>query len=158
MIANPTVPAFRYDPYDKRFTREGYDHDEMRKLRGESVKKARKTLVTAEKVEADENIDPREKELQGNDGAGGWAVVLGTLGRQGSLSVLSVSHRSGVVLPVGFPELTRSLALPADDQAIPPSIDAHPVPAPPLGTLATKARPPTHLAAVDVCADLVSAP
>ena len=109
ILPNPPVPAFRYDPYDKRFTREGYDHDEMRKLRGESVKKARKTLVTAEKVEADENVDSREKELQGNDGAGGWAVVLGTLGRQGSLSVLSVSPRRAVVLPAVFRKLTHSL-------------------------------------------------
>jgi 2-(3-amino-3-carboxypropyl)histidine synthase len=97
MIANPTVPAFRYDPYDKRFTREGYDHDEMRKLRGESVIKARKSLMAAERVKVGEDVDVRERELQGNDGAGGWAVVLGTLGRQGSLSVLNVSPRPGRV-------------------------------------------------------------
>ncbi|WWC65165.1 diphthamide biosynthesis protein 1 [Kwoniella dejecticola CBS 10117] len=68
MIANPTVPAFRYDPYSKKFTRETYEHTEMRGIRGEAVKTARKGLV--------------EK------GSGSWAVLLGTLGRQGSLSVL----------------------------------------------------------------------
>ncbi|WWC92165.1 diphthamide biosynthesis protein 1 [Kwoniella dendrophila CBS 6074] len=68
MIANPTVPAFRYDPYSKKFTRETYEHKEMKGIRGEAVKEARKGLI--------------EK------GSGSWAVLLGTLGRQGSLSVL----------------------------------------------------------------------
>ncbi|CAD6587429.1 MAG: Diphthamide biosynthesis protein 1 [Tremellales sp. Tagirdzhanova-0007] len=68
MIANPTVPAFRYDPYSKKFTRETYDHQEMRRVRGDAVRVARQGLL--------------EK------GSGSWAVVLGTLGRQGSLSVL----------------------------------------------------------------------
>ena len=34
MIQNPSVPAFRYDPYTKRLTRELYDHAEMREVRG----------------------------------------------------------------------------------------------------------------------------
>ncbi|WWD20599.1 diphthamide biosynthesis protein 1 [Kwoniella shandongensis] len=68
MIANPSVPAFRYDPYSKKFTRETYEHEEMRSLRGDAVKVARQNLL--------------EK------GAETWAVLLGTLGRQGSLSVL----------------------------------------------------------------------
>ncbi|KAK1922991.1 putative cytoplasm protein [Papiliotrema laurentii] len=68
MIANPTVPAFRYDPYSKKFTRETYEHKEMKTVRGDAVRAARKGL--AEK------------------GPGSWAVLLGTLGRQGSLSVL----------------------------------------------------------------------
>ncbi len=72
MIANPTVPAFRFDPYSKRFTRETYEHDEMRSVRGEAVKDARRSL--------------------GDKGSGGWGVILGTLGRQGSLSVLRVSR------------------------------------------------------------------
>jgi 2-(3-amino-3-carboxypropyl)histidine synthase len=67
----------------------------MRKLRGESVIKARKSLTAPQRVKVD--VDVRERELQGNDGAGGWAVVLGTLGRQGSLSVLNVS--CGISLP-----------------------------------------------------------
>jgi 2-(3-amino-3-carboxypropyl)histidine synthase len=70
MIANPTVPAFRYDPYSKKFTRETYEHKEMRTVRGDAVKAAKKGLAAK--------------------GAGSWAVLLGTLGRQGSLSVLRV--------------------------------------------------------------------
>lgn len=72
MIANPTVPAFRYDPYSKKFTRETYEHQEMKTVRGDAVKAARKGLE--------------------GGGAGKWAVTLGTLGRQGSLSVLKVSQ------------------------------------------------------------------
>lgn len=68
MIANPSVPAFRYDPYSKKFTREGYEHAEMRALRGDAVRTAR------------QNLESR--------GSASWAVLLGTLGRQGSLSVL----------------------------------------------------------------------
>lgn len=74
MIANPTVPAFRYDPYSKKFTREVYDHTEMRGLRGDAVKTARK------------NLD--------DQGSGSWAVLLGTLGRQGSLAVLKSIQNS----------------------------------------------------------------
>lgn len=78
MIANPTVPAFRYDPYSKKFTRETYEHKEMKTVRGDAVRAARKGL--AEK------------------GPGSWAVLLGTLGRQGSLSVLRVSDAHEAVL------------------------------------------------------------
>ena len=89
MIANPTVPAFRYDPYDKKFTRDGYEHEEMRDLRGEAVKKARQNLLTADSEASASDADVYE----GNAGAAGFGVVLGTLGRQGSLSVLQVSRR-----------------------------------------------------------------
>ncbi|KAG8834984.1 Diphthamide biosynthesis protein 1 [Serendipita sp. 400] len=34
MIANPDIPAFRYDPYSKKLTREWYDHHEMRQKDG----------------------------------------------------------------------------------------------------------------------------
>jgi len=71
MIANPTIPAFRYDPYSKKFTRETYEHREMKTIRGDAVKSARKGLE--------------------GGGSGNWAVTLGTLGRQGSLSVLKVN-------------------------------------------------------------------
>ncbi|GAA5969251.1 hypothetical protein JCM11641_007528 [Rhodosporidiobolus odoratus] len=73
MIANPSVPAFRYDPYTKRLTRELYDHEEMRQVRGQAVATARDSLTVA----------PKEGERKD-----AWAVVLGTLGRQGNLRVL----------------------------------------------------------------------
>lgn len=79
MIANPSVPAFRYDPYEKRITREDYDHPQMRRMRGDAVEGARRTLVRRE-----------EGYSEDEDGLKGWAVVLGTLGRQGSLAVMNV--------------------------------------------------------------------
>ncbi|KAJ7591289.1 diphthamide synthesis protein [Mycena floridula] len=66
MIANPTVPAFRYDPYSKKLTRERYEHEEMRQVRNDAVQTARKTISKSEP----------------------WGVVLGTLGRQGNFNQL----------------------------------------------------------------------
>eukprot|EP00871_Galdieria_phlegrea_P002005 jgi/Galph1/2805/GphlegSOOS_G1441.1 len=57
MIANPSLPAYRYDPYSKLFTRERYDHVKMQQLRFEAVTKA--------------------------SYAQRFGIVLGTLGRQG---------------------------------------------------------------------------
>jgi 2-(3-amino-3-carboxypropyl)histidine synthase len=76
MIANPLVPAFRYDPYTKRLTRELYEHEEMRRLRGKAVQEAKDSLRVTKK-EGPSDV---------------WAVVLGTLGRQGNLRVLRVSR------------------------------------------------------------------
>lgn len=75
MIANPTVPAFRYDPYSKKITRERYDYDEMTKIRGDAVRKARQSLLPS----TSEEVSP-------------WGVVLGTLGRQGSFGQLQVRY------------------------------------------------------------------
>ena len=63
MIANPRVPAFRYDPYSRVLTRERFDHGGMRR--------ARKGAIAAASLEKR------------------WGLVLGTLGRQGSREVLS---------------------------------------------------------------------
>lgn len=68
MIANPAVPAFRYDPYSKKLTRERYDHAEMRAVRAGAVRAASAA------------IDGRE----GEGNVPRWGVILGTLGRQGS--------------------------------------------------------------------------
>ncbi|XP_030600336.1 2-(3-amino-3-carboxypropyl)histidine synthase subunit 1 isoform X2 [Archocentrus centrarchus] len=62
MIANPDIPAYRYDPYNKVFSREYYDHEAMRALRLQAIDKARL--------------------------AQRWGLILGTLGRQGSPKVL----------------------------------------------------------------------
>lgn len=62
MIANPQVSAYKYDPYNKEFTREHYDHDLMMATRREAILKA----STAKK----------------------FGVILGTLGRQGSPKIL----------------------------------------------------------------------
>lgn len=62
MIANPTLQAYKYDPYEKKFTRELYDHKEMRKNRKQAIDNSR----TARK----------------------FGLILGTLGRQGSMKVM----------------------------------------------------------------------
>ena len=62
MIANPGVPAFRYDPYSRELTRERYDHQGMRAARRAAIERARE--------------------------ARHWGVVLGTLGRQGNPALL----------------------------------------------------------------------
>ncbi|GJD06609.1 Diphthamide biosynthesis protein 1 [Galdieria sulphuraria] len=62
MISNPSVPAYRYDPYSKILTRERYDHERMKQVREQSIEQARY--------------------------AQRWGVILGTLGRQGSLKIL----------------------------------------------------------------------
>nr|MBE5724785.1 putative diphthamide biosynthesis protein 1 [Cucujiformia] len=62
MIANPNVQAYRYDPYEKEFTKEYYDYDEMNSIR--------KTFVDS-------------------SAAGGkFGVIMGTLGRQGNPKVV----------------------------------------------------------------------
>ena len=33
MIQNPNLEAYKYDPYNKKITREKYDHDAMQKMR-----------------------------------------------------------------------------------------------------------------------------
>lgn len=62
MIANPHNEAFKYDPYDKKFTQEFYDHEAMRRNRKIAIEKARRAKK--------------------------FGLILGTLGRQGSSKVL----------------------------------------------------------------------
>jgi 2-(3-amino-3-carboxypropyl)histidine synthase len=82
MIANPSVPTFRYDPYSKKLTRERYNHREMRTARSDAVVAARKSIGDiAHKASA---VDTSAGE------APVWGVVLGTLGRQGSFKQLQV--------------------------------------------------------------------
>ncbi|KAI6117630.1 putative diphthamide synthesis protein-domain-containing protein [Pisolithus croceorrhizus] len=82
MIANPTVPAFRYDPYSKKLTREYYSHNEMR-----------------DHIALFSNT----KEVEPSLSVPIWGVVLGTLGRQGSFKQLqAIKHQlasSSVPIP-----------------------------------------------------------
>ena len=64
MIANPSLKAYRYDPYSKIFSSESYDHHLMKTNRMNEINKA----------------------LKGNEKS--WGVILGTLGRQGNPKVL----------------------------------------------------------------------
>lgn len=58
MIHNPTIPAYRYDPYSRTLSRETYYHDEMHTLRRDAIAAAK----SARK----------------------WGIILGSLGRQGN--------------------------------------------------------------------------
>nr|NVI71010.1 putative diphthamide biosynthesis protein 1 [Cucujiformia] len=62
MISNPKIQAYRYDPYEKVFTKEYYDHNAMNCIRKKSI---------------DESFT-----------AGSFGVIMGTLGRQGSAKVV----------------------------------------------------------------------
>ena len=62
MIANPDAKAFKYDPYEKQFTKEEYNHSEMRLNRKKAI---------------DASLDAKK-----------FGLILGTLGRQGSVKVL----------------------------------------------------------------------
>ena len=83
MIANPAVPAFRYDPYSKKLTRERYNHVEMQEVRHDAVMTAKKTVKA---ITQDENSGS----LPMSSGSPLWGVILGTLGRQGSFKQLQV--------------------------------------------------------------------
>lgn len=80
MIANPTVPAFRYDPYSKKLTRERYDHREMQSVRDDAVQTARRSIAALSHASS----DPPPL----------WGVILGTLGRQGNFKQLQVGWRN----------------------------------------------------------------
>ena len=62
MIANPTVAAFRYDPYTDILSKEFYDHQAMRACRWDAIMKTRKATCIG--------------------------LILSTLGRQGSPAIL----------------------------------------------------------------------
>lgn len=83
MIANPSIPAFRYDPYSKKLTRERYDHREMQSNRDNAVQTARKSIATFSL----ETSNPSDSIIEPNPL---WGVILGTLGRQGSFKQLQV--------------------------------------------------------------------
>lgn len=83
MIANPAVPAFRYDPYSKKLTRERYNHAEMQEVRHNAVITAKKSVKA---IAQDENSGP----VLINSESPLWGVILGTLGRQGSFKQLQV--------------------------------------------------------------------
>nr|MBE5724763.1 putative diphthamide biosynthesis protein 1 [Cucujiformia] len=62
MVANPKVQAYKYDPYNKEFTKEHYDYDKMNSIR--------KNYVDVSAT------------------GGKFGVIMGTLGRQGNPKVV----------------------------------------------------------------------
>jgi len=75
MISNPSLPAYRYDPYSKTFSIEKYDHHAMLRIRRNEVEKARAGKR--------------------------WGVILGSLGRQGSPNILR--HLESLLRAHGLP-------------------------------------------------------
>ncbi|XP_075417326.1 2-(3-amino-3-carboxypropyl)histidine synthase subunit 1 isoform X2 [Tenrec ecaudatus] len=82
MIANPNVPAYRYDPYSKVLSREHYDHERMQATRQEAIAAAHSGKS--------------------------WGLILGTLGRQGSPKILE--HLESRLRALGLPFLRLLLS------------------------------------------------
>lgn len=76
MISNPNLPAYRYDPYAKKMTIEKYHTEKMHEIRKAAV--ARASLI--QPPLSDDPTAPLPPKV---------GIILGTLGRQGSTSVLS---------------------------------------------------------------------
>ncbi|KAH9899965.1 Diphthamide synthesis [Cubamyces lactineus] len=110
MIANPDVPAFRYDPYSKKLTRERYNHVEMRTVRDEAVQTARRSITSYALHSSDTALStpsPTEPPM--------WGVVLGTLGRQGSFKQLRAitQQLAGAPTPIPYMPILLSELSPA---------------------------------------------
>ena len=67
MIHNPSIAAYRYDPYARKLTRETYNHDEMQDLRRAAITSAKKARK--------------------------WGLILGSLGRQGNPHTMTVIEK-----------------------------------------------------------------
>ncbi|EFW17671.1 Diphthamide biosynthesis protein 1 [Coccidioides posadasii str. Silveira] len=67
MIHNPSIPAYRYDPYSRTLSRERYDHEEMQTIRKDAIRSAR----SAKK----------------------WGIILGSLGRQGNPNTMALIEK-----------------------------------------------------------------
>lgn len=86
MIANPSLPAYRYDPYSRKLTRETYSHGEMLSLRSSAISTAR----TAKR----------------------WGLILGALGRQGNPHTLTLIENHLNVRGIPFINLLLSEIFP----------------------------------------------
>ncbi len=87
MIANPTLPAYRYDPYSRTLTRESYSHSEMLSLRSTAISTAR----SARK----------------------WGLILGALGRQGNPHTLTLIENHLTARGIPFINLLLSEIFPS---------------------------------------------
>lgn len=84
MIMNPSVAAYRYDPYTKIISREGYDVQLMKSIRFKEICKARDATT--------------------------FGLILGSLGRQGNVQIfermrLILERNSKVVIPFIMAEI-----------------------------------------------------
>ncbi|KFP21185.1 Diphthamide biosynthesis protein 1, partial [Egretta garzetta] len=97
MIANPGIPAYRYDPYSKVFSQEHYSHERMRRARQDAI-------CTAASARS-------------------WGLILGTLGRQGSPGILQHLESRLRALGRSFVRVLLSEIFPSKLQLF-PDVDA----------------------------------
>lgn len=86
MIHNPSIPAYRYDPYSRKLTHETYGHDEMKDLRRQAID----TAKSAKK----------------------WGLILGSLGRQGNPNTMSLIEKKLTALGIPWVNLLLSEIFP----------------------------------------------
>jgi 2-(3-amino-3-carboxypropyl)histidine synthase len=86
MIHNPSIPAYRYDPYSRKLTRETYDHEEMHDLRRQAITLAKKAKK--------------------------WGLILGSLGRQGNPHTMTMIENHLDKLGIPFINLLLSEIFP----------------------------------------------
>ncbi|CCD23396.1 2-(3-amino-3-carboxypropyl)histidine synthase NDAI_0B03620 [Naumovozyma dairenensis CBS 421] len=68
MIHNPEIPAYRYDPYNRKFTLEGYDQKQLVSVRSDAIETARRGKT--------------------------FGLILGALGRQGNRGTVERMERN----------------------------------------------------------------
>lgn len=89
MIANPKIPAYRYDPFTRLLFKEEYDQVGMRKARRIAIEKASTTIRKTAGITDGIPLTYFEKVSQQDlPSSCHWGVVLGTLGRQGNPRLL----------------------------------------------------------------------
>lgn len=86
MIHNPGIPAYRYDPYSRKLTHETYGHDEMRSLRRDAIRTAKKARK--------------------------WGLILGSLGRQGNPHTMALIEDKLKQMGIPFVNLLLSEIFP----------------------------------------------
>ncbi len=86
MIHNPDVPAYRYDPYSRKLTRETYGHAEMQDLRRQAIR----TAKAARK----------------------WGLILGSLGRQGNPHTMALIETKLTEMGIPYVNLLLSEIFP----------------------------------------------
>lgn len=86
MIHNPSIPAYRYDPYSRKLSRETYDHDEMHTLRRDAINTAKR--------------------------AKRWGIILGSLGRQGNPHTMKMIENHLIERGIPFINLLLSEIFP----------------------------------------------
>nr|NVI70998.1 putative diphthamide biosynthesis protein 1 [Cucujiformia] len=67
MIANPKIQSYKYDPYEKEFSREYYEHNEMTSFRKKCINES----IAATR----------------------FGIIMGTLGRQGNIKVVELMRQ-----------------------------------------------------------------